>query len=202
MEAKEVKTGDRFNRLTLIKPDRKYHWLCKCDCGKEKVIAKSHIINNDVRSCGCLRIETTKARLTKHGGAKTPLWCCWISMIRRCYKPNATGYKDYGGRGITVCDEWKNDFSRFREFALSNGYNSSLEIDRKDNNGNYEPSNCKWSTSLEQARNRRNVKLTIIKVLIIRNLFKIGAFTRKELAQIFNQRYYNICMIISNRSWC
>lgn len=96
-------------------------------------------------------------------GTRSKLYVAWCHMIERCYNPHSERYESYGGRGITVCAEWKNDFSSFRDWALANGYDKRLTLDRIDNNGNYEPTNCKWSTQKEQCNNRRSNRLLTYK---------------------------------------
>lgn len=165
--------GQRFGRLTVIelhhreqvfnkrgiKKGYKNYWLCKCECGNEKVIVGESLIANKTKSCGCFRNEKLKERRLKHGMSETKLNGIYSSMKRRCYNKNDKNYNDYGNRGITVCDEWKNNSKAFYNWALSNGYQEGLTIDRIDNNGNYEPSNCKWATMKEQSRHRRNSRL-------------------------------------------
>lgn len=149
-------TGQKFHMLTAISYvdsktiTRGARWLFKCDCGKEKVMPAANIIAGGTKTCGCSRIP----HVTKHGFHKTRLYRSFYGMHQRCENPKNTMYHLYGARGIKVCNEW-NTFDAFREWSLKNGYEESLSIDRIDSNGNYEPSNCKWSTTAEQARNRR-----------------------------------------------
>lgn len=99
--------------------------------------------------------------MTTHGESKSHLYIVWASMKRRCYNPNSKDYKNYGGRGIILCPEWKENFTLFRDWAIKNGYKQGLQIDRKDTNGNYEPSNCRWVTQIENENNRRYTKKVI-----------------------------------------
>ena len=137
-------------------------WKCVCDCGKEKVVQRGALMSGRVKSCGCKHKELARAANTKHGQYKTRLYSIWHGMKDRCYNQNTDYYKNYGGRGIVVCDEWRNNFETFCEWAISNGYSDDLTIDRINNDGNYEPSNCRWATRKEQANNRRTGEELIV----------------------------------------
>lgn len=156
-------TGQKFGRLKVIKrvenKGRQTMWLCKCDCGNEKIVRGSHLINGYIKSCGCLNKEILRQRCSKHLQSKTRLHQIWLRMKQRCVNKNLECYKNYGGRGITVCDDWKNDFMSFYSWSMQNGYKNDLSIDRIDNNGNYEPSNCRWADRKTQARNTRSNRL-------------------------------------------
>jgi hypothetical protein len=154
--------GKRFGRLVVLeKLNTKSHGStihkCICDCGNIKNVPLSYLKSEHTRSCGCLSLEAH----TSHGLSRTRLYGIHQSMLKRCFSSNSFAYKDYGGRGITVCDEWKNDFQTFYNWAVNNGYSDELTIDRIDVNGNYEPSNCRWITKGEQSKNtRKNVYFT------------------------------------------
>lgn len=150
-----LKVGDKFGRLTVIesKGSIKGHlvWLCQCDCGKYSTVRGSALKSGTTLSCGCFNHD----KKTIHGLSRTRLFKCWDGMMRRVSYEKGRAYKDYGGRGITVCDEWK-DFLTFREWALNRGYSDSLTLDRINVNGNYEPTNCRWITMKDQQNNRRS----------------------------------------------
>ena len=156
--------GCRFGKLVvneLSAPQldsdgsRRKLWICICDCGNKKIARSHDLTSGRVKSCGCLKHE---AYYKTHGLSKTRLFRIWGNMKSRCTNPNVACYKHYGGRGISVCDEWLNDFESFYKWAISNGYADNLTLDRIDNDGNYEPSNCRWATVKEQRLNRKDVK--------------------------------------------
>ena len=158
----EAKAGEKYGRLTLIKETvctpKKHMWLCKCDCGKLVEVSIYQMKSGVCKSCGCLHDEVATQRcydMAKHNMALTRIYKLWGGMLGRCNNPNNKDFPKYGGRGIKVCDEWR-DFVNFNNWANENGYSDELSIDRIDVNGNYEPNNCRWVTLAEQARNKRN----------------------------------------------
>lgn len=131
-------------------------WLCRCQCGTERPVLGSNLRSGKSFSCGCVGRERTSKRSRTHGETNTRLHRIWGNMRSRCRNPKNAGFKDYGGRGITIAAEW-DDYSAFRDWALSAGYTPELSIERLDVNGNYEPSNCIWAGAQAQSENRRFV---------------------------------------------
>lgn len=155
--------GRKFGRLLVIRNTGRKQgthaiFLCRCDCGNLIEIINSNIIRGNTKSCGCLMKDRASEANLKHGDARSRLYGIWCGMKSRCLKSNDSAYKYYGGRDIVICPEWKNNYLIFKAWALANGYADNLGIDRINNNGNYEPSNCQWITQSENSkkRNREN----------------------------------------------
>lgn len=157
-------TGQKVGRLTVIKRADSVlkangklatRWLCQCECGNTKIV-RAEALGRGTKSCGCLKRETNKMKHTDNPVRPKRLYRIWCGMKGRCNNKNLKAYKNYGGRGIQVCKNWVNNYKEFEKWALNNGYNDNLTIDRINNDENYEPSNCRWTDRKEQNRNKRN----------------------------------------------
>lgn len=157
-------TGQKFGRLTVFRLDDfqtvggHARWMCICDCGTFKVTESSRLRKGDVKSCGCLSREVgqrNRAACTKHGMINSPEYTAWSNMQNRCFKKNQKAWPNYGGRGITVCEEWVNDFTAFFDYVGLRP-SSKHSLDRIDNDGNYEPGNVRWATRSVQNANKRS----------------------------------------------
>lgn len=156
--------NQRFGRLFVIerssqrKAGAQIHWICRCDCGNYTIVRGQDLRLGKTKSCGCYALECR----TKHGGFGSKLYNIWRQMRYRCNTESCDAYKWYGSRGISVCQEWNDDFKAFHDWAIANGYKEGLSIERIDVNKGYEPSNCTWIPQSKQLRNtRRNLKITI-----------------------------------------
>ena len=165
---KRLSSGTRFGRLVLVERRRiqgRSHWLCRCDCGNDKVIFVGSLIAGCSRSCGCLQRELARQQEMKHGaycpGGPLSEYYTWCNMMSRCYNPRNREFRWYGQRGISVCDRWRGDFLAFLE-DMGRKPLGRYTIERINNDGNYEPSNCCWATAAEQARNSRRALLISI----------------------------------------
>lgn len=164
-----INEGDRYGLLTIIKEvegtysgkskSRRRTFLCRCDCGNSKNIALNSLRTGNTKSCGCIKKITSPINATAHGMRCSKIYSVWRGMKQRCYLKSNPSYKDYGGRGIRVCDLWLDDFQAFYDWAMENGYKEGLSIERINVNGDYEPDNCEWIPFSEQSLNKRNTRL-------------------------------------------
>lgn len=188
-------TGQKFGRLTVIKrvensKTKGALWLCKCDCGNETIVQSGNLKNGNSKSCGCLNRENLLKSITTHGLHNEKLYGVWKGMRQRCNNPTSPRYKDYGGRGIIICEEW-NNFKNFYDWAMSNGYKEGLSIDRIDNNNGYNPNNCRFTDRTIQSNNRRNNKIFT---------YKGQTHTLAEWASLYNMNYWALWSRIK-RGW-
>ncbi len=176
-------TGQRFGRLVVIsRVENRNHnsrWLCQCECCNTTIVQYGNLTKGSTSSCGCLQREITGNLLRTHGMTKSKIYRVWCAIKDRCLNSNTTSYRHYGGRGITMCDRWANSFEEFWQ-DMGSSYQHGLMIERIDNNGNYEPVNCRWATPIEQARNKRNN-------LIVDS--PLGRMTMAELAERSGIKY-------------
>lgn len=156
-------TGKIFGRLTVIKKDeskkdKRTRWVCQCECGNKVVVRTDTLRSKRTKSCGCLQRDLLVERKPRkiHGKSKERLYTMFHNMHKRCYDKDHISFRNYGGRGIGVSEEWRNDFESFYEWSIKNGYNDNLTIDRINNDNDYSPVNCKFITHKEQQNNRRD----------------------------------------------
>lgn len=159
--------GQRYGRLTVIRLDEKndtkrVKWLCKCDCGNEKIVQQTHLRSGATTSCGCYHKEKAKESNKTHNLTHTSLHNRWKAIKQRCFNPNNAGYKNYGGRGVKLCSEWL-EFEAFYKWCIENGYKEEYQIDRIENDGNYEPNNVRFIPVKSNNRNRRTTAFVYVK---------------------------------------
>ena len=192
---KQNLTGHRFGRLVVVEKSghdkfNQFLWKCRCDCGKEITTTTNRLNMGKTRSCGCLKAEVN----ISHGMCYTRINSIYRKMKERCFWRKSPRYGDYGGRGITVCNEWlgENGFLNFYNWAISNGYSDNLTLDRMDNNGNYEPSNCRWVDEITQMNNMRNNHLLT---------YNGETHTVAEWARIMDMPYQRLLSRINKLHW-
>lgn len=183
-------SGERYGRLTVIKRDGntkqgKPLWLCQCDCGNLTHVPRKRLLEGSTSSCGCYRREFSSQQHKTHGMSKSGnthnrLYRIWGGIKDRCHNPKSKYWDKYGGRGITVCDEWHYDYMKFHDWSMANGYTDELTLDRIDNDKGYCPENCRWATYLVQENNRTNNVLYEIdgEVLTLAQLARRDNLTR------------------------
>lgn len=157
-------TGMKFGRWTVLgragsDGQRAATWICRCECGAERIVRGYALRYGHTSSCGCLQSEQISNRNRKHDGSHTHIYMVWDGIKKRCYNQNEPAYKNYGARGIKMCNKWLNSFPAFREWSFSHGYKDGLSIDRIDVNGDYCPENCRWVDAKTQCNNKRNNRL-------------------------------------------
>lgn len=206
--------GERFGYLTvidLVRVDKgtykKTYFKVKCDCGNTKEIGAGYVKSTAI-SCGCKTNELKAKGATKHGGSYSRLYGIHEGMMARCFNPNSCRYSRYGKRGITVCNEWKSNFKEFESWALQNGYRDDLTIERVNNDGNYEPDNCKWIPAKDQFKNRTfergskrwMAKLKETDIPEIRFLLSKG-FSQQKIGDMYGVSREAVRSIKNNKSW-
>lgn len=204
-------SGETFGKWTVISRSSKKRvtWVCVCECGNEREVDASSLRSGRSISCGCISRKLIADRSYKHGLSRSSEYYTWKTIIQRCTNPNNKSFKNYGGRGIVLCDRWKN----FDSFIADMGNRPPwLSIDRIDVNGNYEPDNCRWATSKEQTDNRRpfkykglhgennpTAKLSKIDIEHIRRI--AGSSTQSRIAEMFDITPSNVSRIIAGKTW-
>lgn len=196
--------GQRFVRLVVLsKCDSRYggRWLCRCDCGEERVVYYSNLMQGRTTSCGCLHREVLRARAT-HGDSRanklSATYKTWSGIKRRCNNPNEQSYAYYGARGIKVCERWERSYEAFLDDMGPKPPGTS--IDRIDNERGYEPGNCRWATQRVQTLNRRNIKLSYEKAQQIRRLASAGN-SQRSIAKQFGVDQKMVWLVVNMKVW-
>jgi len=187
-------SGKPFTNLVAISPEGKtksgsYRWLCQCDCGKTTIVPSGNLVNGHTLSCGCRR--------KPHGYFGTLIYGVWNGMKKRCADPDNPRY---GGRGIKVCEEWQ-EFKPFLDWAMKNGYKKGFGIDRRNNDGDYEPGNCRFVTTVKNNQNRGNTRLSAKKVILIRFLLEKSTLEQKQIGNFFGVPQNTISQIKHGHLW-
>ena len=187
-------TGQKFGKLTVIKKVENINgrtaYLCECECGNKKQIIGKYLKNGSTKTCGCGKILNPHHKT--HGQSNNKIYYVYKNMINRCYNKKNKKYESYGKRGIQVCNEWLQNFENFYNWAINNGYQENLSLDRINNNGNYKPSNCRWVDLYTQANNKRNNHLIT---------FGKETHTLAEWARIKNMNYSKLLARINRYKW-
>lgn len=194
--------GKKFSRLTIIDYDGltnlgKSKYKCQCDCGSVAIVSYNNLMSGSTVSCGCYARENASIVNRKHGMFGTRIYNIWATIIQRCENPNSENYEYYGGRNISMCPEWRNDFQIFYDWAMNNGYTEDLTIDRIDNDKGYNPDNCRWATWTVQARNKRKTVLNMDKANAIRK----DPRSYREIANDYSTSMAVVGHIKRNETW-
>lgn len=201
MRRKRDLSGRRFGRLLAISPariGRESAWVCVCDCGNQKQIRTQSLLRGESRSCGCWADALRAEASTRHGQHGSRVYAVWATMVQRCTNPNSAVFKNYGGRGISICAEWLN----FENFLSDMGNPGPKEtIERIDVNGGYSKANCVWASQKQQQRNRRNNKLTQASAEEMRRIYVSGEKTQYELAEIFGVCQGTVSCVVRGVTW-
>lgn len=188
--------GNKYGRLLVIERESSLNghtrWLCKCDCGKECVVHGTSLKSGNTTSCGCFKTENAKKLYSGARQNNKRLYAVWNGIKQRCLNKNSKSYHNYGGRGIKICNEWKNSYESFYDWAIQSGYRDGLQIDRIDNNGDYCASNCRFVDKEIQANNKRNVRL-----YTINNVTK----SLPQWCREYHQDYYLVRQRVAKLGW-
>lgn len=195
-------TGKRFGRWLATgraaNAGKHTQWWVTCDCGKIGIVSQTNLRSGASQSCGCLREETTCAKNYRHGMSGSRLFRIHSNTIQRCTNQKNPAYRYYGGKGVSVCNEWVG-FAKFRQWSEASGYAENLTIDRINGAGNYEPSNCRWVTQRDQVRNR-SVCLSTTQVTQIRNMIAEGD-TNRDIAVLVGVPAKRVRRIRAGVTW-
>jgi hypothetical protein len=184
--------------ISKVQKNNLRYCLCLCECGNKKLVNIGSLRSGKSKSCGCLRKSLLHDLETIYNAEEKALVNVWKAMKLRCYNKKQISYKNYGGRGIKVCKEWENNRSAFIKWALENGWHKGLQIDRENNDGNYEPKNCRFVTAKVNAQNRRN---TILNTELVKQIRENTTLSVQELASKYNVYRQTILHILKNEQW-
>lgn len=197
-------SGKKIGRFTVsdkteVRKIRHRYYLCTCDCGKDKWVNARSLITGKSVSCGCYRNEQLSKKMSKPDSIKKgKLFIIYCGMRSRCYNMKSNNFHLWGGKGVSICEEWINNYEAFRDWALANGYKEGLSIDRKESDKNYEPSNCRWIT---QRENSSKGKMNLMRVRLVRKLYETNIFSKERLAEIYGIRVGSVRNILSKKTW-
>lgn len=195
--------GQKLNKLTVIKfaytKSGKAFWNCLCECGNEKIMNLNGIKKS--KSCGCYQREWCIKNKTIHGLRTHKLYGVWNSMKNRCYNVTQDSYKYYGAKGITVCDEWRNNFMAFYIWATEHGWKQGMNVCRNGDVGNYSPDNCHIATSRKNQQSRKSNVVNMWKARVARRLFNDHNWSQKNIASLFGINRDTIHLVVRNKTW-